>query len=214
MGVKPAETKHICIGATGNAVLPGVHQNPRPYSFFDLKGDIETLLRAFHVNTLVFDSNAAEYYRSGYSARAVIDGETIAQFGQIDPKIASARKIRQEVFVGEVYLDKLYTNELRQPKYEALPRYPAVERDFSFIFEDSIMFDKIRDAVESRDLSELRSFVALEIFRGGSVPPAKYSILLRATFQSNERTLREEEIAKWSADIVRALEKLGGKQRA
>ena len=45
---------------------------------------------------------------------------------------------------------------------------------------------------------------------GGSVEAGKYSILLRAKFQSLERTLREEEVAEWSAQIVSALHGLGG----
>jgi len=63
-------------------------------------------------------------------------------------------------------------------------------------------------------LAELRSLDAVEIFRGGSVPVGQYSILLRAKFQSLERTLREEEVAEWSAQIVSALQDLGGTQRA
>jgi phenylalanyl-tRNA synthetase beta subunit len=38
--------------------------------------------------------------------------------------------------------------------------------------------------------------------------------LLRATFQSLERTLREDEVADWSAKIVATLQQLGGTQRA
>jgi phenylalanyl-tRNA synthetase beta subunit len=38
-------------------------------------------------------------------------------------------------------------------------------------------------------------------------------MLLRVKFQSNERTLREDEVAQWSARIVDALTKLGGVQR-
>jgi phenylalanyl-tRNA synthetase beta chain len=53
----------------------------------------------------------------------------------------------------------------------------------------------------------------VEIFRGGSIEPGKYSILLRARFQSNERTLREDEVAQWSAKVVAALQGLGGVQR-
>jgi phenylalanyl-tRNA synthetase beta chain len=60
----------------------------------------------------------------------------------------------------------------------------------------------------------LRSFVPVEIFRGGNVPAGKYSLLLRARLQSAERTLREDEVAQWSAQIIKALESLGGKQRA
>jgi phenylalanyl-tRNA synthetase beta chain len=54
----------------------------------------------------------------------------------------------------------------------------------------------------------------VEIFRGGSVRAGNYSILLRTTFQSNDRTLREEEVVEWSAKIIRALEALGGTLRA
>ncbi len=211
---KPIETKHICIGATGNAVPATLDVKARAFSFFDLKGDIETVLRAFQQGVLLYDSETSQYYRRGYSARALMDGETVAQFGQISPETNVGRKLRQEVFFGEVYLDKLYPHELRQPRFEALPRYPAVERDFSFIFADSVTSDKIQRAVDSLQLKELRSFIPVEIFRGGSISRGEYSLLLRARFQSNERTLREEEVAQWSAEIVKTLEGLGGKQRA
>ena len=124
------------------------------------------------------------------------------------------RKLRQDVFVGEIFLDKLYQHDLRQMRYEALPRFPAVERDFSFVFEDSVVFEKIRQSVIGLGIAELRSFVPLEIFRGDKVGAGKYSILLRAKFQSGERTLREDEVARWSAQITKALETLGGVQRA
>jgi len=210
----PIETKHICLAATGNAVPATLDVKARAFSFFDLKGDIETLLRAFHHSVLTYDSETSEYYRSGHSARAMMDGETVAQFGQIGSETNAGRKFRQDVYIGEIYLDKLYAHELRQPRFEALPRYPAVERDFSFIFADAITFDKIQHAVETLRLKELRSFVPVEIFRGGSISRGEYSVLLRAKFQSNDRTLREEEVAQWSADIVKALEGVGGKQRA
>jgi phenylalanyl-tRNA synthetase beta subunit len=37
--------------------------------------------------------------------------------------------------------------------------------------------------------------------------------LLRVQFQSPDRTLREDEVAQWSAKIVAALTELGGVQR-
>src|SRR2546427_5572158 len=213
-GANAVESKRVCLGATGNAVVPGVHQPARAFSFFDLKGDLETLLGAFQHNAQYYDANTAEYYHPGRSARAVMDGTTVAHFGQVHPEVATALKLRQEVFVAEFYLDRLYEHELRQVRYEALPRYPAVERDFSFIFADSVVFEKIHQAVAALRLSELRSFVPVEIFRGGPIPAGKYSLLLRATFQSGERTLREDEVAQWSRQIIKALEGLGGTLRS
>jgi phenylalanyl-tRNA synthetase beta chain len=214
VGNKAEEPRRISLGATGNAAPPTLGERPRSLAFFDLKGDVETLLEHFAHNALYFDAHTAEYYHPGRSARAVMDGATVAQFGQIHPEIAAARKLRQDVFLAELYLDRLYKHGLKQVRYEALPRYPAVERDFSFIFADEVVFESIQQAVNAIGSRELRRFVPVEIFRGGGVPAGKYSILLRATFQSGERTLREEEVAQWSAQIVQALQALGGTLRA
>jgi phenylalanyl-tRNA synthetase beta chain len=213
-GEKTAEFRRICMGATGSAVNTSVHQAARALSFFDLKGDVETLLAAFQHSGIDYKADAADYYHPGHSARAVMNGEVVAEFGQIDPEIAAARKLKQNIFVAELYLDRLFTRGLRAVRYEPLPRYPAVERDFSFVFDDPIEFATIKKTVAGLGLGELRSFVPVEIFRGGAIPAGKYSLLLRATFQSGERTLREDEVGRWSGQIVKALESLGGKLRA
>lgn len=211
---KSRELKRICLGATGSVLPPNPHQASHAISFFDIKGDVEELLAAFEHESLCFDERTADYYHPGRSARAVMDGAMVAQFGALHPEVAAGRKLKQEVFVGELYLDSLYRHDLRQAHYEPLPRYPAVERDFSFLFPDSVRFEKIQQAVRGLNLGELRSFVPVEIFRGGAVPVGKYSMLLRATWQSRERTLRDDEVAAWAAEVVKALQGLGGEQRA
>jgi len=210
-----AEPKRICMGATS----PPSAKNAEGWGtqdggFFDLKGDVENLLQAFQHQTLTYDAQTSEYYHSGRSARALMDGALVAQFGQLHPDVAARRKLRQSVFVAELYLDRLYPQGLRVVRYQPLPRYPAVERDFSFVFDDAATFEQIQRAVIALGLAELRSFIPVEIFRGGNVPAGRYSLLLRARFQSAERTLREEEVAQWSAQIIKALESLGGKLRA
>ncbi len=214
----PLELKRISIGATGNVdaeVVRGLVSGAasRPFSFFDLKGDIETLLAPFSQWALYFDPQTADYYHPGRSARAVLDGATVAQFGQIHPDVAAARKLRQDVFVAEIYLDQLYQHDLREVRYEALPRFPAVERDFSFVFDDGVEFEKIHQSVIGLGIAELRSFVPIELFRGEKVGAGRYSILMRAKLQSSERTLRDDEVAQWSGQIAKALEELGGVQR-
>jgi len=213
-GTKSLELKRLCIGATGTAVESSVHQPARPLSFFDVKGDIEDLLAPFTSWTLYYDSNTPDVYHPGRSARVVMDGTTVAQFGQLHPDVAATRKLRQDVFVGEIFLDRLYQHDLRQVRYEALARFPAVERDFSFVFDDGVAFETIRASISGLAIPELRVFAPAEIFRGDKVGAEKYSILLRAKFQSGERTLREDEVAGWAAQITKTLETLGGMQRA
>ena len=210
------EPLRLCLGATGQALPQNVlrPQDARSLTFFDLKGDVETLLGAFAARALVYDRETTAYYHPGRSARAVIDGTPVAQFGQLHPEVAAARKLRQDVFLAEFDLNRLYELGLREPQFKPLPRYPAVERDFSFVFADAVTFEDLERAIASRKFSELRSFEPVEIFRGGNVPAGQYSVLVRVVFQSGERTLREDEVAQWSAQLIEALQKLGGKLRA
>ena len=95
-----------------------------------------------------------------------MDGETVARFGQLHPELAAARKLRQEVYIAEVMLDRLYRQRLREPRYQRISKFPAVERDFSFVFDDAVTFERIKSAVEELGLGELQNFVPAEIYRG------------------------------------------------
>jgi phenylalanyl-tRNA synthetase beta chain len=222
-GEGATEHRRTCMGATLSALQDEIPQGAlldksKGESHLDVfrsfKGDVVTLLGNFRRQTLTFDSEAAEYYQVGNSARALLDGEAVAQFGQLASEIAAARKLKRDIFIAEIFADRLYARPSREMLYRPLPKFPAIERDFSFVFEDEITFNKIKAAIHEVHLKDLRSFAPVEIFRGGSVPAGSYSILLRARFQSHERTLREDEVNDWSANIVAALQQLGGVQRA
>ena len=209
-----SERRWLTCAATGNLLPANVHAPAQPYSFFHMKGDIEELLSTFAHRTLYFDPMTPAYFHPGRSARAVLDGETVARFGQLHPEIASARKLRQEIYIAEVLLDRLYRHALREPRYERISKFPAVERDFSFVFDDAVTFARMRSSVEALNITELQKFEPGEIYRGEKTGAGKYSVLLHAEFQSKERTLRDDEVAQWSAQIVKVLESLGGTLRA
>ena len=141
----------------------------------------------------------------------------VAVFGELSVEELQRRKLRQSCVVAEVTAQALLTHSLRQPVVHELSRYQAVERDFSFVFPDSVRWETIAAAVEGLQILELRSVRPVEIFRdakGKAVPAGSYSLLLRVVFQSRERTLTEDEIAGDSEKVVTALTALGGTQRA
>ena len=218
------ESRRMCLGATMSSVRASLpvggaldvskgQQAVAAEAFRGFKGDVENLFEHF-ASHLRCDRKTASYFHPGRSARAVIDAVEVAQFGQIHPEIVAARKLRQDVFIAEIDLERLYKLGLRPIAFQRLAKYPAVERDFSFVFADDISFVDMKKAVRNLDIPEAKDVDPAEIFRGGSVPAGKYSILLRVRFQSTERTLRDDELAKWSAKIVGALSSLGGVQRA
>jgi phenylalanyl-tRNA synthetase beta chain len=222
-GEARVEPRRGCLGTTTAAVRASLpaggaldvskgEQAAATETFRGFKGDVENLLAAF-AGEVSYDRETADYFHPGRSARALVNGSVVAQFGQIHPEVAAARKLRQDVFLAEIDLEQLYKTGLRTVKFTPLGRYPAVERDFSFVFDDEVSFEEMRAAVRGLSISELREFRPVEIFRGGSIAAGKYSALLRVRFQSDERTLCEDEVVQWSGEVVAALAGLGGVQR-
>ena len=120
--------------------------------------------------------------------------------------------------MAEIELDALYAQihaakEAR--RYEPLPRFPAVERDFSLLLADGTAFADVVKTIHSLNINEITSIDAADLFRGKNVPAGKYSLLVRVTFQNREATLTDSQTADFSAKIIAALErKLGAQLRA
>ena len=86
------------MGATSPPLQKAQEWGARDGGFFDLKGDVENLLHAFQHQSLSYDAQTADYYYPGRSARALMDGALVAQFGQVHPDIAAAAQAAAECF--------------------------------------------------------------------------------------------------------------------
>jgi phenylalanyl-tRNA synthetase beta chain len=220
---KVDERPSLAFGATGHWGAKSPFQQPQPVDFYLLKGAVEELLSKFSSRSKYIDAFPVDcgllpqWLHPGRSARAVIDGLTVGYFGQLHPSEAERRKLKQPVFLGELYLDRLYKQSLRQPAARELSRYQAVQRDFSFIFPDAVKWGEIANALDALAIPELVSYEAKEVLRdakGERVPKGHYSLLLGTVFQSETRTLREEDLQSYSGAIVQALQAAGGRLRS
>jgi phenylalanyl-tRNA synthetase beta chain len=138
--------------------------------------------------------------------------------GQLAKRIADKLKFRQDVYLAEIDLGPLYCmfyGVKNQRRFEPLPRFPGVERDFSLFLADGVTFAQVKKTIDALNIREITSTQAVDLFRGKNVPAGKYSLLIRVTFQSRESTFTESQINEFSTRIVAALEKeLGASLRA
>jgi phenylalanyl-tRNA synthetase beta chain len=210
------ERAGLAIGLTGDAHGTALYK-AEDALFYEAKGALEALLAGF-AGVVRFD--AAElppWLAPGRGARALLAGKPVAVFGELSAAEMQSRKLRQTCVIASVDAQALLQTPLRQPAVRELSRYQAVDRDFSFVFPDAIQWQSIDDTLRGWNLEELKKVQPVEIFRdpkGKAVPAGSYSLLLRAVFQSNERTLTEDEITQWSDWIVAKLNSLGGVQRS
>jgi phenylalanyl-tRNA synthetase beta chain len=138
--------------------------------------------------------------------------------GQLARRVAEKFKLRQDIFLAEIELDPLYTQisaAKESRRYEPLPRFPAVERDFSLLLADGTTFSDVVKTIRALNIAEITSIDAADLFRGKNVPAGKYSLLVRVTFQNREATLTDAQTSEFSTKIIAALEKnLGAQLRA
>jgi phenylalanyl-tRNA synthetase beta chain len=226
-GTIPADAAHIAdVHETPSLSLgltTATPQATRLYTapdapFYELKGAIESLLSLFSPTggpaAITFTAEAPAWLQPGRSATVLLNNKPIAHFGELDQIQAQQRKLRQPVYLAELDLAALYDLPLKKVTAHDLSRYQAVERDFSFVFPDSVQWHTISSAIEALSIPELQSLKPIEVWRDEKKHPGVYSHLLRTVFQSHDRTLRDEDLTTWSTQIVRTLTSLGGTQRA
>jgi phenylalanyl-tRNA synthetase beta chain len=137
----------------------------------------------------------------------------VGWFGQLHPREAAARKLKEPVLIGELYLDRLYKLPLRKPAAREISRFQPVRRDFSLIVDESIPWETIDHALASLEIPELVEWNVREVFRDARLGAHEYSLLMGATFQASDRTLREEELQSFQVRIVEVVAKAGARLR-
>ena len=191
----------------------------RNIDFYDAKGVVEQILSRFQINAAYFDRFPPEvgltpaWLHPYRAARVVADGLTVGWFGQLHPSEAAARKLKAPILIGELYVDRLYKLPIRKPVAREISRFQPVRRDFSLILDQSIAWETINQALATLQIPELVDWRAREVFRDGRHSSQEYSLLVSATFQARDRTLREEELQDFQARVVEAVSNAGARLR-
>jgi phenylalanyl-tRNA synthetase beta chain len=216
---KPVETRVLSIGATGAARPQALYDSPRDYTFADLKGDLDAI--GTLSGGLRWEHGGPEWLnpaRRGAISLGKESGAALGSAGQLAKRVAEKFKFRQDVFLAEINLGPLYCTYYgvkNNRRYEPLPRFPGVERDFSIFLADNVTFAQVQQTIQSLGIPDIASIEAADLFRGKNVPAGKYSLLVRIAFQSRDATLTEAQINDSSARIIASLEKqLGAALRA
>ncbi len=208
---KPLETRVLTIGATGLARPQGLHDAAREYAFADLKGDLDSagsLSGGFH-----WQPGGPDWLDQAKRGQIFLGKEgkqPLGVAGQLARRVADKLKFRQDAFLAEIDLGPVYCmfyGVKNNRRYDPLPRYPAVERDFSLFLSDGVTFEQVTTTIGALQIPEITAVEATDLFRGKNVPAGKYSLLVRVTFQSREATFTDSQLSDFSTRIITALEK-------
>ncbi|MCL5772996.1 MAG: hypothetical protein M1536_01255, partial [Firmicutes bacterium] len=180
--------------------------------FYYAKGVMETFFAELGIK-YKFVPSEYSYFHPGQSAKILVNNEECGCLGRLNPFSAEKLDIEREIFLSEIYLDKIIPLIPRKV-YSSIPKFPSVERDIAMIISDEIPGSDIDEAIKNAGPEFLVQIECFDVYKGEQIPPGKKSMAYSLTFQSMERTLTDEEINIARENICSVMEsKFGAKIR-
>ncbi|MFH1244983.1 MAG: phenylalanine--tRNA ligase subunit beta [Candidatus Omnitrophota bacterium] len=175
------------------------------YSFFDLKGIVETLLDKLGVKAFTWQQADTRPFVLGCCAYLYIEKELIGALGEVHKDVLQSFDIDCPVYAGELQVDKVIKYICLEKKFAPLARFPSMTRDVSLIVPFDLKSEQITAAVKKKGRELVADIVLFDQYLGGQIPPDCRGLSYSIEYRSQERTLTAEEVDKLHGEIRQAL---------
>ncbi|MFL0808976.1 MAG: phenylalanine--tRNA ligase subunit beta [Agarilytica sp.] len=171
--------------------------------FYDLKGDLESLL-SLTSRAIEFKKSTREALHPGQTADILLDGEIIGVIGALHPRISKTLELGKTAYIFELSLEAVL--KANAPEFKPISKHPEVARDLAVVVDRSLSASALETTI-SREAGEyLKNLKVFDVYSGEGIDPQRKSVAFNLTFQHPSRTLNEEEVNEPMASIVKRLE--------
>ena len=161
--------------------------------FFDLKGDLESVLSLTEGgNRVRFIAKQFDALHPGQSAAIELDGQEIGFIGAIHPSISQKLGLNGKTFVFEILWNAIAARNVVQAK--EISKFPANRRDLALVVADSVPAGELIAACKQAGGEKLVQVNLFDVYQGVGVAEGYKSLAISLTVQDNEKTLEDEEI--------------------
>lgn len=203
----PKEPLMLCGALVGKRNELSWNQGKDMIDFYDAKGIIEVLLAGLGIAD--YDVIAGEHMslHPGKTATFIKNGNILATVGELHPKVANDFGIQRKVYIFEANIEILVDYAALLTRYEALPKFPAINRDMAVVLPLAVSADEVMQAIVASAgplLSDVRLF---DVYVGEQVADGFRSLAFSLTYRDATRTLTDEEIEVFYKNTVDHLER-------
>ena len=131
--------------------------------------------------------------------------EIIATVGEVHPAVAAAFGISKKMYIFEMDIDTLMKYTAKNFHCEHLPKYPAITRDLAMLVDDAVAAGEVEQVIEKNGGKHFREVTLFDVYTGKQIAEGKKSLAFTVRFQSDERTLTDEEADAAFNNIISAI---------
>ncbi len=208
------EQQNVVAGVVSGSRHPeGWNGGNDKVDFFDIKGDVESLLGLGScAGEFTFVAEPHVALHPGQSAAIRRGGKTVGYIGALHPSLHKSLDLTGPVFLFEIALDAVVDG--RVARFSELSKFPESRRDLAVLVSTDTHFAQLREVVEEHAGEYLKQVTLFDVYQGQGIEPGRKSLALGLTWQHPSRTLNDEEINSAVSAVVSALsEKLGAALR-
>lgn len=181
--------------------------------FFTIKGVCEVLFEQLHIDGVSYIAVTDNpTYHPGRCAEIKVENKILGTIGEIHPSVSRKFGIDTECYVGELNLENILATMNDDVKYHHLPKYPAVTRDFSILLDKITPVAEIEAVIRKAAGKLLDKLELSDVYEGHQIPEGKKSVMYKAAFRADDRSLTGEEADNLHDKIVKKLENALGAQ--
>jgi phenylalanyl-tRNA synthetase beta chain len=199
------EPRWVAIALTGARGAAGWGGAREPVDVYDAKGLAEHTLDAVAVRAATGEAGLLSGFEPDCHGTLVTEsGAIFAEFGEVAAALREGFGIAAPVFAAVVSLDAVGAAAAAPMRYQALPRFPAVERDLAFVLgaDQPLTAAQIESTLREEAGPLLRRLVLFDVFR---FPDGRRSLAWRLLFQAEDRTLTDAEVNAIQERVVRRI---------
>lgn len=208
----PDEQTIICGCITGKRNPTHWSVASEPFDFFDLKGSIMRIYQKFLLDSITFNPyNSHEVYASN-SLEIKSGNQSLGRLGKIQKSILRYFDIDKDVWAFELNYSALLELARFKKTFKPISRYPSIQRDLALTVPKSVSAGSLMEVIRQKAGVNLESLDLFDLYTGDQIPADKKSLAFSLLFQSDERTLTEDEIDTAMKTVIAEVEKEFGAQ--
>ena len=196
----------VGVALTGQRQPRAWNASPERVDVYDAKGMAELALLACGVGGAQAErwpaGEGPRYLEEGRSAPLRSDGRLVGWFGELSLGAREAFDLAAPVFIAEVSITALGELPPVVPRYRALPRFPAVQRDLAIVVPAGIPAAEVEAFLRGMREPLLVRIALFDVYAGEQVGAGRRSLAWSLTFQAADRTLTDTEVNEVHARII------------
>lgn len=213
-GEEMVQDPMLAVIATGSRDPEGWTGQSDAMDFFDLKGDLETLLADSGIlDQCRFEPAEHPALHPGQTAQIIRNDNVIGYIGALHPQVQKELGLKGNIYTFELKLSELQDGVVA--RFESLSKYPEVRRDLAFVVDEATPVAHLMAAIKEKAGENLKELRLFDVYQGKGVEEQRKSVALGLTWQDASRTLNDEEINDLVDQIVSsAQEQFGASLRS